>query len=156
MSTSSESDRIDIPGSDRRPLLGAQRGDRVDRNEELTVTVLLRRPDRSPDRSPTDPPLSREEFLHSFGADPGDIDRMRQFAATHGLAVRQIDEPARTVELTGTAENLESAFQVELYPNQPSTVSQILTRQQGVPRRNQSLTAAEVANAISLYNKGSP
>ena len=87
----------------------------ADANEQLSVTVLLRRPAHSPVRAPTDPPLSHEEFRASFGADAEDVEKVRQFATGHGLSVGEVNGPARTMVLSGTVSAVETAFQVELF-----------------------------------------
>lgn len=92
----------------------------VDPNEEVTVTVLLRRrgsaqlPDPAQSRDSRGGPMSREEFAASYGADPSDVDAVRAFAADHHLDVRQVNLPARTVLLAGTAAAMSEAFGVEL------------------------------------------
>jgi kumamolisin len=92
----------------------------VDPNEEVTVTVLLRRrsgaqlPDLAEARDSGHGPMSREEFAESFGADPSDVDAIRAFAADHHLEVQQVNMAARTVMLAGTAAAMSEAFGVEL------------------------------------------
>jgi len=58
--------------------------------------------------------LSREEFAQQFGAEPADINVVRQFADAHGLAVVEEDAPRRTVVLSGTVSQFNNAFGVDL------------------------------------------
>jgi kumamolisin len=58
--------------------------------------------------------LSREEFATRFGADATDLAAVRHFAAANGLAVVQEDAARRTVVLSGTVEQFNRAFKVDL------------------------------------------
>jgi kumamolisin len=58
--------------------------------------------------------LTREEYAQQFGADPADIDAVKQFASGHGLAVVQEDPARRTVVLSGTVAQFDDAFGVDL------------------------------------------
>lgn len=113
--------RVYLPGSKRTPLRGASRGDPVDPQEPVTVTLLLRRrsgaqlPDLAEARDSRRGPMSREEFAASYGADPADVDAVRAFAADHHLDVTQVNQPARTVLMAGTAAAMSDAFGVELH-----------------------------------------
>jgi kumamolisin len=92
----------------------------IDPNEEVTVTVLLRRrsgaqlPDLAEARDSGRGPISREEFAENYGADPADVAAIRAFAADHHLDVGQVNMPGRTVSLSGTAAAMSDAFGVEL------------------------------------------
>ncbi len=58
--------------------------------------------------------LSREEFAARFGADAADLAAVRKFAAANGFAVVQEDAARRTVVLSGTVQQFNSAFKVDL------------------------------------------
>jgi kumamolisin len=112
-----------LKGSERQPLLGARSTGKADPTERLEVTVLLRR--RQPDvlkdrvrklanREHVGQHLSREAFAQQFGADDADIAAVRAFARTHNLAVVQEHASRRTVVLSGTVGQFNSAFGVDL------------------------------------------
>ena len=92
----------------------------VDPSEEITVTVLLRRRE---DRQPPDVVaatdssqglMSSEELAANFGADPADVDLIRDFAEAHGLEVGQVNMAGRTISLSGPASAMSEAFGVAL------------------------------------------
>jgi kumamolisin len=58
--------------------------------------------------------MSREEFAKEHGADPADLAKVRKFAAAHGLIVAQEHAARRTVVLSGTVEQFNAAFSVQL------------------------------------------
>ena len=112
-----------LKGSAREPLNGARSLGKADPAERLEVSVLLRR--RAEDalharltdlhRTSGRPMhLKREEFAQQFGAEPGDIEEVKKFAKSHGLAVVQEDLPRRTVVLSGTVAQFNRAFDVNL------------------------------------------
>src|ERR1700739_1780712 len=112
-----------LKGSEREPLNSARSLGKADPAERFEVSVLLRR--RAGDalrarirdlhRSSGRPAhMKREEFAQQFGAEPGDIEEVKKFAKSHGLAVVQEDLPRRTVVLSGTAAQFNRAFDVNL------------------------------------------
>lgn len=115
--------RIALKGSERTPLPGSSTVGPADPTEPVRVSVLVRRRARQEfkdrvqriaagDRSIA--PLSREEFARKFGAEPADIASVKSFAAKHSLSVIQESEVRRTVVLSGTVAQVESAFGVRL------------------------------------------
>ncbi|MGD0106722.1 MAG: S53 family peptidase [Rhodopila sp.] len=112
-----------LKGSERQPVPGAKSVGKSDPTERLEVTVLLRRgePDILKDRmrklasrEPVGPHLTREAFESQFGARDGDIAAVRTFARAHNLAVVQEHAGRRTVVLSGTVGQFNSAFGVDL------------------------------------------
>jgi kumamolisin len=111
-----EPDRIPVPGSGRKSLAGASPVSPVNPDEQLRVTLLLRRrggAERPEPRSGMSP-VSRSDFAALYGADPEDISKVTDFAAAYGLQVTGVQAAARTVSLTGSAAAFSAAFQVEL------------------------------------------
>ncbi|MGO8959492.1 MAG: protease pro-enzyme activation domain-containing protein [Streptosporangiaceae bacterium] len=112
--------RVPLAGSERGPVKGAVPAGSVDPNEEVTVTVVVRRregrqlPDVAAAGDSGQGPMSREEFAANFGADPADIDLIRDFAAAHGLQVGPVNVAGRTISLSGPARAMSEAFGVEL------------------------------------------
>jgi len=59
-------------------------------------------------------PITREAFAATHGAQDADLAKIRTFAAQHGLTVVNESRGRRTVLLSGTVQNLSSAFSVQL------------------------------------------
>jgi kumamolisin len=88
---------------------------------EIMVLLRSRAPEKLP--SPEDlgrqPPskrryLSRRELTAAYGAHPKDVAAVVSFAHDHGLEVVGRNGPHRTVELAGSATQMEEAFDVKL------------------------------------------
>ncbi|MFD9125647.1 protease pro-enzyme activation domain-containing protein [Kitasatospora sp. NPDC059571] len=120
----SHSQYTTLPDSHRVPRRGASVAGPVNPNEEITVTVYLRRDPGAPpmpdvlDLAMT-PPTEREaptaaQLADVNRASPADVAAVREFAAERNLAVGRVDELARSVELEGTVGDFADAFQVPL------------------------------------------
>ena len=112
-----------LPGSERNPLPGARAVGNAEPTERLEVTMLVRRKanDKLTERvkklaagDKGTGQLTRQEFTAEHGADPADIAELRSFAGAHGLAVVQEHAGRRTVILSGTVEQFNAAFGVNL------------------------------------------
>jgi kumamolisin len=102
---------------------GAQCVGACDPAEHFNVVVILRRQaepafrelvERIASGAPGAQPISREQYEQRFGADAADIARVEAFAKTHGLAVVKADPGARRVVLSGTVQQYNAAFGVDL------------------------------------------
>jgi kumamolisin len=117
-------DRVELKGSTRVALPGSQDAGPADPNEQIVVSVFLRRgslPSKFPSTEQTGALplqnrryLSREEFARLHGASASDIEKVRAFAGQHGLKVVSEDRAGRIVKLSGTVEAFNAAFGVEL------------------------------------------
>jgi len=60
--------------------------------------------------------MARADYEKAHGADPADLDKIRQFAQEFGLTVHETgtELARRTVVLSGTVANMQKAFNVEL------------------------------------------
>jgi kumamolisin len=105
--------RVPLAGSERRPLAGAHEVGPVDRGETVEVTVHLR-PSTPLAADPLQPRLSRAQLAARHGAAPADFARVTDFARAHGLHVEAERPAQRTVVLSGTAEAMARAFDVQL------------------------------------------
>src|ERR1700691_175664 len=114
MNSTPYSDRPHVPGSKRKPLAGATPKDPVAGDEQLTVTVLVRRRAELPEMTSTPAPLERSEFAARYGADPADIVKVESFAKDSGLDVGDVNLAARTLTLSGRVDAFTKAFGVEL------------------------------------------
>jgi kumamolisin len=111
---------VKLAGSERQPMPGARKAGALDPTEPILVTVVLRER-QSKSQGPSVAELvargehvSREEYEARYGADPHDVKTLEAFGKAHGLAVKQVNLPARTAVLAGTADAFTKAFQVEL------------------------------------------
>ncbi|MBC8751344.1 kumamolisin [Paraburkholderia sp. WC7.3g] len=112
-----------LPGSERKVEQGTKVIGQCDPAERIEVFVILRRQQQAQfdalmkriaagDASVK--PLSREALAQDYGAAPEDIGKVRAFAAAHGLTVAREDSAARSVLLSGTIAQFQSAFEVKL------------------------------------------
>src|SRR5437764_10824178 len=112
-----------LTGSERQPLPGARSIGKADPTERLEVTLVLRhrqhdalqervRKIAAGDKSERH--LTHDEYDQQFGADPNDIQAVKQFANQHGLAVVDEHPGRRHVVLSGTVAQFNDAFGVEL------------------------------------------
>lgn len=109
-------DRVHIHSSRAVPQEATAIG-RTDPQEQLSVSLIVKR------RKPLNleelggRALTEQEFTEQYAADPASFQRIRVFAKNHGLTV---DENAsslarRTIALHGTVEAMEQAFGIELH-----------------------------------------
>ncbi|MBZ5724178.1 MAG: S8 family serine peptidase [Acidobacteriia bacterium] len=113
-----------IDNSDRPHATGAKRVRATSPKETISVSIRVRpRTDgpAMPDQNllAATPPgarkhMTREEFASAHGASPTDLDQIAAFARAHGLTIVESSIPRRTVVLSGTAEQMNRAFAVEL------------------------------------------
>ena len=112
-----------VERTQRQPVPGTTRTRPADPAEVVSVTISLRRRSGAPPLPFADilkqPPgqrkyISREEFAERYGADPADVARVEQFARKYGMAVNEVSVAKRTVKLSGTVEQLNRAFAVDL------------------------------------------
>ncbi|HEX5424828.1 MAG TPA: S53 family peptidase [Candidatus Acidoferrales bacterium] len=113
-----QQNRVELKGSTRAALPGAQDVGPADPNEQIEVTVYLRSSSR---KGPTADaigalPISereymtREQFARTHSASEEDIAKVRAFAADHGLQVTNVNAAARQVKLRGTVGAFAAAF----------------------------------------------
>ena len=116
--------RVELKGSTRAAVPGSQDVGPADPSQQIEVSVLLRRPSR-PRKFPSVAKigatslakrkyLSREEFAQSYGASADDLEKIRAFAERYGLTVVSENPAMRTVKLSGTVDNFNKAFEVDL------------------------------------------
>ena len=117
-------DRVELKGSARKTLPGGQDAGPADPNQQIEVTVLLRRGTKAGEfpsaaqmgaRLPRERKyLTREEFAHLHGASAADVEKLRAFAAQYGLKVVSEDRGRRIVKLAGTVQAFNYAFGANL------------------------------------------
>jgi kumamolisin len=115
--------RVQLKGSTRAELPAGQDAGPADPNQQIEVTVLLRRasPSEFPSlaemaaRLPRERKyLTREEFARLHGPSEADLEKVRGFAKEQNLKVVSENRGSRVVKLSGTVQSFNSAFGVEL------------------------------------------
>ena len=109
--------RINLRGSERQLPPQAQEVGPVPQEEQLTVTVVLKR--EVPELAATPdggakPHLSHDEFTSRYGADPADIAMVHRFAEQYQLSVAESSAQKATVKLAGTVSAMQTAFETKL------------------------------------------
>ena len=124
------SDRyVPLVGSACQPLPGATQLQPCDPSEPVQVTVALRPRPLRPDAPSLEQliaegkRLSRSELAQKYGASPKDVKLIRAFALEHDLTVTSLNLSARTIRLSGRAQSVAKAFQVELHQYQAGSVT---------------------------------
>jgi kumamolisin len=117
-------DRVELKGSARAALPGGQDVGPSDSNQQIEVTLFLRRGSKAGEfpsvaqmatRLPRERKyLTREEFALLHGASAADLEKIRAFAAEYGLRVVSEDRASRTVKLGGTVGAFNVAFGANL------------------------------------------
>jgi kumamolisin len=105
--------------SERHLRAGARLVGPADPDEVLSITIRVRRrPDAPPlpdlTRVGTPVTLPPAAFATTYGALPGDLERVTDFARGAGLAVVDTDIARRSVVLKGTVAQMSQAFGVDL------------------------------------------
>lgn len=112
----SDTQNIPVAGSDREPMAGAQYVSPIQQNEQVHVTLIVRRRGAQPDISAFSfgEKSSRAKYGADLGADPNDFDEIEQFAHNNGLTVVERHEASRRIVLAGPADKIQQAFDVQL------------------------------------------
>jgi kumamolisin len=113
---SSSSPRVSLPFTQRQLPAAARVMGAMPPDDEVRVSVIVKRKQPLDLANLQGRHLSRTEFASKYAASAEAFDRLRTFASQHGLSV---DESAssldrRTLVLTGTAAQMQQAFGVEL------------------------------------------
>src|SRR5581483_11495248 len=108
--------RTTLRGSDKKSLATAQPIGAIPPDDEIRVTVILRRKssDPVPAPGPHQPHLTRDQFAQEHGANPDDIALVEKFAHEYQLTVVDSSAGKRRVILSGTAANMTKAFGADL------------------------------------------
>ena len=102
---------VQLPGSERAPLAAARPAGLLDSAERAVVTLVLRRRAELPAGIVEGPTvLTHDELAERYGADPADVDLVRQTMTSLGLAVTEVHPASRRVKVAGTLGELASAF----------------------------------------------
>lgn len=154
------SDHVIVVGSERPARSDARLVGPADANERLTVTVEVRqRPDAPPQpdlaalgaqRPRERKRIDRAAVAASYAADPEDLAKVAEFAKEYNLTVEGSSADQRTVHLSGSVEQMNKAFGVQLnayeYPSGtyrsreghvlvPRALSDVIKRVSGLTNR---------------------
>lgn len=112
---------IPLNGSQRSPVAHALSTGPAHQDERLEVTVVLRAQDAenlkahaSAIVAGASTPFSRTEYANAYGSSASDIEAVTTFAALHQLAVVSVEPAAHQIILSGTVQQFNWAFGVEL------------------------------------------
>lgn len=109
---------IPVPGSHREPVPGAKYVGPVKDEDEVKVTLVLRRHGGNPAIPEaggfSSKIRSREHYGEVHGASPKDIAAVENFAHANGLTVVEHHASSRRLVLAGSAQRMQEAFQVKL------------------------------------------
>ena len=109
-------DRREIAGSTRAANPGATYAGSLDPEEQIELTLVLRR--RAPlDESVLDPaavPLDASDLTARYGADPADIELVRDAVTAAGGEILRTDPASRRVQVIGAAAIWTVLFGTEL------------------------------------------
>jgi kumamolisin len=106
---------VQLPGSERAPLAEASPAGQLDTSERAEVTLVLRRRADIPAEIVEGPTvLTRDELAARYGADPADVDLVRQALTGLGLEVTAVHPATRRIKVAGTLGELSRAFGVTL------------------------------------------
>jgi len=106
---------VELPGSARTRLEAATPAGQLDTSERAELTLVLRRRAEIPAEIVEGPTvLTHDELRDQYGADPADVDLVRQTLGALGLEVTEVHASTRRVKVAGTIGALSSAFGVTL------------------------------------------
>ena len=102
---------VQLAGSERAPLPQATEAGPLDASQRAEVTLVLRRRAELPEEIVVGPTvLSGDELAGRYGADPADVDLVRQELSSRGLQITAVHPVTRRVKVAGTLGDLSSAF----------------------------------------------
>jgi kumamolisin len=109
------SDKIALAGSERRALAGAIATGRTAADEQLSVTLKLRRKAPLTVEAAAAARVIGAALAQAYGADPADIAAVTTALEALGLRVQSTNAATRTVIVQGSVAAMEAAFDVKLF-----------------------------------------
>ena len=102
---------VRLAGSERAPLPEAADAGTLDTSQRTEVTLVLRRRAEIPAEIVEGPTvLTTDELAERYGADPADVDLVRQVLSSRGLEVTDVQPATRRIKVAGTLADLASTF----------------------------------------------
>jgi kumamolisin len=109
------SERVPLPGSGRAVLAGMDEIGKPADDEEVRITVILRRRAELPKALVEGPDtVSPAQLAQRFGAQPSDVDAVREVFAAAGVTVDEVHPVSRRLTATGPAAAVTALFGTEL------------------------------------------
>jgi kumamolisin len=106
---------VPLAGSERTAISGVQDLGPVNEQERIEVTVVLRRRAELPDELVFSPEvISPGELADAYGAEPADVELVRETLSGLGLEITATDEASRRIKVAGTASALTQVFGTSL------------------------------------------
>ena len=106
---------VPLAGSERTAISGVQDLGPVNEQERIEVTVVLRRRAELPDELVFSPEvISQSELADAYGAEPADVELVRETLSGLGLEITATDEASRRLKVAGTAAALTQVFGTNL------------------------------------------
>jgi kumamolisin len=84
------------------------------KEEQIEVTIRLRRQKELPPHVLTGQPLTRETYEREYGALQEDADKVEAFTKANGLTTVELNLARRSLIVSGSVSNFEQAFHAEL------------------------------------------
>jgi kumamolisin len=112
--------KFSLKGTEQSALPGARAVGPTDPHQLIEISVILKNRKEIPEPEEQERFISHSELANNYGADPGNVDKIKQFARESNLQMLERGDEVlrRTVTLAGTAGAMEKAFSVELTENE--------------------------------------
>jgi kumamolisin len=118
----SDQQLVAIPASHRNPLPGARRVTDVPPDEEIRLSIVVRRKAGGTEKARNAAATGvggsmserRRRLTEEAGADEADLERVKRYVTDAGMRVESSDAATRTVAVTATAAQARTAFGVSL------------------------------------------
>ncbi|MGA0602496.1 S53 family peptidase [Caulobacter sp. KR2-114] len=114
--------RVHLDNSAHRIPPTAEAVRRTNPNQWIDVTIGVRRRQDLPDLSALDETLpgqrtymTHDELAQGYGSDPASVERIKAFAAAHGLVVARDEPMSARMTLGGTMRKMSDAFGVTVF-----------------------------------------
>jgi len=102
---------VRLAGSERGPLAGVTAAGPLDTAERAELTLVLRRRAEIPAEVVEGPTvLTSDQLAGQYGADPADVDLVRQTLTGLGLEITEVYPASRRVKVAGTLGQLSGVF----------------------------------------------
>jgi len=110
------SSKVSLKGTEHAPMPGARAIGPTSPHQIIEISVILKHRQPLNLEQHRGQRLNHTDFARLYGADPANVDKIKQFATENNLQVltRGDEVLRRTVTLAGTAADMEKAFGVEL------------------------------------------
>ncbi|MGP8302234.1 S53 family peptidase [Streptomyces inhibens] len=106
---------VPIPGSERLAAAEARPVGPLDGSMPIEAMVMLRRRAEVPRELIVGPEtISQAELAERYGADPADVELVREVLSRHRVQVIDVDLASRRAKVTGTVDDMAAAFGTRL------------------------------------------